>query len=130
MFERKPKSAICPLLRKPCILAECEWYTQLLGQHPQKDEVVDNSMCAMRALPLLLVENARQVRDGAAATESMRNEMARAIGAQVAGVGELVNLFHQAVHRPQVSTPLRSVRMPDGTCIAGAPVYDNLNREA
>lgn len=100
MFRSKTKAAICPLLRKPCIGADCEWHTHLLGQHPQKDEVIDNSMCAMRALPLLLVENARQVRDGAAATESMRNEMVRASGAQVAGVGELVNLFHQAVRGP------------------------------
>lgn len=101
MFERKQKTAICPLLRKPCIGIECEWYTQLIGVHPQTGADVNNSMCAMRAMPLLLMENARQVRDGAAATESMRNEMVRASGAQVAGVGELVNLFHQAVKRPQ-----------------------------
>ena len=100
MFERKQKPAVCLLLRKPCIGTDCEWHTQLIGVNPQTGADIDNSCCAMRALPLLLVENARQVRDGAAATESMRNEMVRASGAQVAGVGELVNLFHQAVRGP------------------------------
>lgn len=100
MFGNKTKTAICPLLRKPCIGIDCEWHAHLLGLNPQTGADVDNSMCSIRALPMLLVENARQVRDGAAATESMRNEIVRASGAQVAGVGELVNLFHQAVRGP------------------------------
>lgn len=117
MFERKQKTAICPLLRKPCIGAGCEWHTRLIGMDPQTGADVDNSMCAMRAMPLLLVENARQVRDGAAATESMRNEMVRASGAQVAGMGELVNLFHQAVRGPArvVDTTTTAPEL-EGTC--------------
>ncbi len=65
----------CPLLDKECIQFKCTFWTQLRGRHPQTGEEVDEWGCAIAWLPLLLIENAKEVRQGAAATESFRNEL-------------------------------------------------------
>lgn len=84
---------LCPFAGfKPCIGEECEAFTRLRGTHPQTGQEMDESMCAMRALPILLIENAKETRQGAAAVESFRNEMVRASGATMAGIGEIVRL--------------------------------------
>jgi hypothetical protein len=63
----------CPLIRKDCIGIACSWYTQLRGTNPQTGEDVDDWLCAIVALPMLQINTAREVRQGAAATESFRN---------------------------------------------------------
>ena len=68
----------CPLIKKDCVQLQCAWFTQLRGTHPQTGQEVDEWMCAISAMPLLQIENAKETRQGAAATESFRNEMVRA----------------------------------------------------
>ncbi len=70
----------CPLIKEDCIQFKCVFWTQLRGKHPQTNEEIDEYDCAVRWLPLLLIENAKEVRQGAAATESFRNEMVRLSG--------------------------------------------------
>ena len=65
----------CPLIKEDCIQFKCIFWTQLRGKHPQTGEEVDEYDCAIKWLPMLLIENAKEVRQGAAATESFRNEM-------------------------------------------------------
>ena len=65
----------CPLLDKKCIQFECVFWTQLRGTNPQSGEEIDEYSCAIAWLPMLLIENAKEVRQGAAATESFRNVM-------------------------------------------------------
>ncbi|KKL67008.1 hypothetical protein LCGC14_2139270 [marine sediment metagenome] len=65
----------CPLLDKECIQFKCVLWTQLRGTHPQTGQEVDEYSCAIAWLPMLLIENAKEVKQGAAATESFRNVM-------------------------------------------------------
>lgn len=65
----------CPLLKEECIQFKCVFWTQLRGTHPQTGQEIDEYNCAIAWLPMLLIENAKEVRQGAAATESFRNVM-------------------------------------------------------
>lgn len=55
----------------------CAWFTTLQGTNPQTGESVDERGCAMAWLPVLLVENSRNVMSTSAAVESFRNEMVK-----------------------------------------------------
>ena len=68
----------CPLIKKECVQMKCAWFTCLRGTNPNTGQEIDDWRCAITALPLLQVEIAKEVRQGAAATESARNEMVRA----------------------------------------------------
>ena len=57
------------------VLFRCPWYVKLAGTDPQSGESVDEWKCAIAWGPILQVEVAKEVRQGAAATESFRNEM-------------------------------------------------------
>ena len=81
----------CPLIKKDCIGLQCAWMTQLRGAHPQTGEAVDEWDCAVKWLPMLLIENAKEVRQGAAATESFRNEMVKAHDETVQAARVLMN---------------------------------------
>ncbi len=74
----------CPMLDKECIQFKCAFWTQLRGTHPQTGAEVDEWACAVAWLPVLLIENAKEVRQGAAATESFRNEVVGRITKAVA----------------------------------------------
>ncbi len=67
----------CPLIKEDCIQFKCRFWIQLRGTHPQTGEPVDEWDCAVAWLPILLVEGAKETRQGAAAIESFRNEMVR-----------------------------------------------------
>jgi hypothetical protein len=54
---------------------KCHWLVRLRGVNPNTGQEVDNDMCAIAALPMLLIENSQQQRGTAAAVESFRNEM-------------------------------------------------------
>lgn len=74
---QRPPPTFCPLVQGACKQFECLWFIQLRGNHPQTGELVDEHDCSMRWLPILLIENAQEVRQGAAATESFRNAVVR-----------------------------------------------------
>ena len=65
----------CPLLKEDCIQFKCVFWTQLRGTHPQSGAEIDEWSCAIAWLPILLIENAKEIKQGAAATESFRNVM-------------------------------------------------------
>lgn len=66
---------ICPLLRKPCIQEQCEWFVSVRGYDVNTGREIDNKQCVLTTLPMLLIENSAQQRSTASAVESMRNEM-------------------------------------------------------
>jgi len=68
----------CPLIKKDCVQLQCAWFTQLRGTNPQTGQEIDEWLCAISAMPMLQIEVAKEARQGAAATESFRNEMVRA----------------------------------------------------
>lgn len=69
------KKTICPLLRKPCLEHQCEWFVTIRGYDTNTGKEVDQQQCVVSAMPLLLIENSAQQRSTASAVESMRNEM-------------------------------------------------------
>ena len=66
---------MCPLLKKKCIKHRCIWFNMLQGKHPQTGLDVQEWGCSIAWLPLLLVENSKNIMGTTAATESFRNEM-------------------------------------------------------
>ena len=64
----------CPLINKDCIGLQCSWFTQVRGMNPNTGEEVDEWDCAVKWVPMLLVENSQMQRQTGAAIESFRNE--------------------------------------------------------
>lgn len=74
---RIESGSYCPLVGGDCKRLACRWFIQLRGKHPQTGEPLDEWDCAVRWLPLLLIEGAQETRQTAAAIESFRNEVVR-----------------------------------------------------
>lgn len=72
-----PKGDICPLHRKDVskVCHRCPWYTLVRGKLPQQDAAIDEWGCSLAWMPTLLINAAKETRQGAAAVESFRNEM-------------------------------------------------------
>jgi len=81
----------CPLLKKDCIQLQCNWFIQVRGKDMNTGKEVDEWGCSIAWLPHLLIENAGQVRQGAAATESFRNEMVKASEKSIRAMVEIAN---------------------------------------
>lgn len=58
-------------------IARCPWYTCVRGRDNNTGEDIDEWRCAIAWLPMLTINTANESRQGAAATESFRNEMTR-----------------------------------------------------
>jgi len=71
---------------------QCAWFTCLRGTHPQTGQEIDEWMCAVSALPMLQIEVAKEARQGAAATESFRNEMVKANNILLTGASDVLKL--------------------------------------
>lgn len=50
------------------------FWTNIQGQHPQTGAQMDMPDCAIKWLPVLLIENSKETRQAAAAVETLRNE--------------------------------------------------------
>ena len=77
---RGPKHLKCPQWKKAMstVCHTCPWWTQVRGKDPQSNAEIDQWNCAISFQPMLALEIAQQVRQGAAATESFRNQTQRA----------------------------------------------------
>ena len=66
----------CPLMQKKLKLVchKCSWYKHVRGTHPQSGEDMDHWDCAIALIPMLLIENGRQIGSSNAAIVSLRNE--------------------------------------------------------
>ena len=89
-MELKP-GKFCPLLKKDCVQLQCSWFIQVRGKDMNTGKDVDEWGCSIAWLPHLLIENAGQVRQGAAATESFRNEMVKASENSIRAMVEIAN---------------------------------------
>lgn len=69
---------VCPLHNKDVaeVCHKCAWYILVRGSDPQTGREVDTWDCSLAWLPVLLIENAKETRQGAAATEAFRNMVA------------------------------------------------------
>jgi hypothetical protein len=59
----------------------CPLWVQLRGNNPNTGKEVDHWGCSLSHLPMLLIENAQQMRQAGAATENMRNEIVKRMDA-------------------------------------------------
>lgn len=88
---RLEPGTFCPLIKEECVGLKCAFYTHVRGTDPQSGQEVDEWACAITWLPVLLINTAKEVRQGAAATESYRNETVtaaeKALNVQIALTG-------------------------------------------
>ncbi len=68
------QETFCPLIKKPCRGLKCLWFTHLIGIHPQTGKNIDEWDCAMKWLPILMIENTKETMSLAASIDSFRNE--------------------------------------------------------
>jgi hypothetical protein len=69
----------CPLLRKPCIQHDCEFWVHLIGMDPQTGAEKDEWDCTWRWIPTMLIEATREEKMVAAAVTDMRNLIHRGL---------------------------------------------------
>jgi len=76
---RGPENLYCPLWQKTMVKVchTCPLWIQLRGKNSNTGLEVDEWVCSLASLPMLLIENAQQTRQAGAATESMRNEIVK-----------------------------------------------------
>ncbi len=73
------KGDVCPLHRTDVskVCHRCPLYTQLRGADPQTGKDVDQWMCALASLPMLLVGVMQKEDQTGTAVESFRNEVVK-----------------------------------------------------
>lgn len=83
-----PEDEYCPQWQKLCkkVCPTCKWYDHIRGMNPQTGEEIDRWDCAIALLPLLSIEVASQVRQGAAATESFRNDVVNRVSQRISAI--------------------------------------------
>ncbi len=90
----------CPFMGgAPCIQLKCKMFTQLRGKHPQTGEPIDEWDCAIKWLPVLLIESTQAAKESGAAVESLRNEIVEA---------QTTRMVQQAFNRKQLDAPHNS----------------------
>ena len=71
------QAKFCPLIQADCKGLGCNWFVQLRGKHPQTGDPVDEWDCAIKWLPILVIENTKEAIGLSASIDSFRNEMVR-----------------------------------------------------
>ncbi len=80
----------CPIIRDRCPeSAKCPCWQQLTMENTATGETKVVSDCIHRLMPVLMVEVIKAANRPAAAVESIRNEMARGLGAIAGGVEKM-----------------------------------------
>jgi|SRR5687768_5252953 len=59
------------------VIVRCPWYIKVRGFEPNTGLDIDEWRCAIAWTPILLINNSNEVRQGAAAIESFRNEVVK-----------------------------------------------------
>ena len=90
MFDPNRK---CPKFKKKCLQHGCTHYIALRGADPQTGQPIDEWGCADVWVVVAQLEGNKEVRQMAAAVESLRNEMVRGQlnVLKMAAMGELTN---------------------------------------
>lgn len=86
------------------VLYRCPWYIQVKGYDSNTGKEIENWGCAIAWMPTLMINTANEVRQGAAATESFRNEVV----AQ--------NTVSQQIARLSLKNQTENIREISGKC--------------
>lgn len=65
----------CPIVKEECWEHGCTLYTHLIGNNPQTGVQEDKWGCAIAWLPVLLIENAGQLRKTGASMDKVATEV-------------------------------------------------------
>lgn len=66
----------CPLIRKDCVQFKCKFWTKLVGDHPQiAGQKIDEYDCAVKWIPMLMIENTKEAIGVTSSINSFRNQM-------------------------------------------------------
>lgn len=90
-----PWKEYCPLMKEVCVdghvksmgedndgrQIKCAYFVHMMGTNPQTGQPVNEGKCAVNWLPILLVENANEIRKTAASTDKVASEVAKTRGA-------------------------------------------------
>ena len=84
-----PEYLVCPLHKKSMdkVCHKCPMWQCVQGTHPQTGERIDKWDCSLALLPMLMINAAKEAREGAAATESFRNLVADRAQVQQGRIG-------------------------------------------
>ena len=63
----------CPLIKGKCKQHQCMMFKSVRGTNPMTGQDIDQFDCAISLIPMAIIETAKEMRQGAAATESFRN---------------------------------------------------------
>ncbi len=76
---RRNPGTVCPLHRKDVskVCHTCDWYTRLIGKHPQTNEQIDEWGCAIFFMPMLQIESSQQMRQAGASADKVATEVQR-----------------------------------------------------
>lgn len=65
----------CPFTKtQKCMQDKCMFWTHLIGVNPQTGQSIDEFNCAISMLPILLIENAKNVAQAQSAVEKFKNK--------------------------------------------------------
>ena len=67
----------CPIVKDECMQFKCMFWTHMSGKHPQTGELVDEWDCAIKWMPMLMVENTKESIGMSASLDSFRNDVVR-----------------------------------------------------
>lgn len=109
------KGPVCPLLKKVCIGHDCAWYGHMEGINPQTGKPMDTWDCAVKWIPVLITEQARQTRGVQAAVESHRNEAVQAtkeLNEKMAAASAFMGIVDQAARQTMQISGNRPQALP------------------
>jgi hypothetical protein len=66
---------LCPFLKSECARHECALYIKVVGMNPQTGETIDRHGCTFAHLPLLMIEQANEVRKTAASVDKTATQV-------------------------------------------------------
>jgi hypothetical protein len=98
-----PPATWCPLVKGECRMGQCMWFIHIRGTNPQTGQEIDEPDCAVKWLPVLMIDTTRAVRGTQAATESMRNEIVDRMDRPMPNVGQLDLI--DAINAPKLIGP-------------------------
>lgn len=98
---------LCPDFKKDVsqVCHKCVLYVHLRGTNPQTGQEIDDWNCAKAWGPILAVDIAKEVRQSAAAVETLRNEF---VTQQTSRMAEAAIVARLMVDPPQMQTKLIS----------------------
>lgn len=93
MFNKEqPDGSFCPLVKGRCVERKCAFWTHIRGKHPQTGADLDMPDCAVKWLPVLMIEQAKEAKHIAAAVESFRNESVKLGKAEIEQRREMIRI--------------------------------------